>query len=168
MSKNRPIIVPVSWVALGRLRKARAKSLAKAMRGRIALPKRFAGNESKGSSVSRGDRRTFGVRARSGVAFGFGVLIWISLSFGASAQRNHARIFSRPIHRHAVTKRGRFLARKRMWLSLSSQRSMYQQFAVLELPGIGTYRFSARVRNTASFGNGIGVAQFGERFINRG
>src|SRR6058998_2021042 len=101
MSKNCPIIVPVSWVALGRLRKARAKSLAKAMRGRIALPKRFAGNESKGSSVSRGDRGTFG----------FGVLIWIPLSFGASAQRNHARIFSRPIHRHAVTKRGGFFAR---------------------------------------------------------
>ncbi len=45
---------------------------------------------------------------------------------------------------------------------------MYQQFAVLELSGIGTYRFSVRVRNAASFGNGIGVAQFGERFTNRG
>src|SRR5713101_7989543 len=55
-----------------------------------------------------------------------------------------------------------------MWVSLSSQRSIYQQFAVLELPGISTYRFSVRVRNAASLGNGIGVAQFGERFTNRG
>ena len=84
-----------------------AKSAAKAMRGRIARPKRFTPSASRLSRFAQ----AFGVPARPRAGFLFGALAPIRSSLRASAKRNYRRRKAGPIHRHSVTERSGVFAR---------------------------------------------------------